>query len=125
MATASETEAVAEQLKRLRPYAGSWTLAQDTALAKVLQDFSTRLESRTRSVEALVEDFGAQIARAEVRLSNASNELNMLSRSQFLEHRADLRNSQTTHAAFEAIQLIRQLSSHKRKIFHALLNAAR
>ena len=45
--------------------------------------------------------------------------------AQFLEHRADLRHSQATHAALEAIQLIRQLPSHEGEIFHALLNTSR
>ena len=76
-----------DQLKRLKPHVDSWTLAQDTALAKALHDFSLKLDDRTQSVAAAVDSFGLRLTRAQVRLSNAANELSTLSRTQFLEHR--------------------------------------
>jgi len=83
---------VRAELLKLKAVIGSgeelnWTLAQDTALFKALETFSADFERRTSQLAASLDDFGLDVARAHVKLSNASNELSALSRTQFMEHR--------------------------------------
>ena len=56
-----------EDLQRLRAHTASWTLAQDAALAKVLESFSARLESRIADVTTSVDSLGLELERAQVR----------------------------------------------------------
>ena len=84
---AAETVAVADELKQLRSQTASWTMAQDTALARAMSAFAAKLDRRLQSVGAAVDNFALSIERSQVRLSNAANELSALSRTQFLEQR--------------------------------------
>lgn len=87
--TPTTSKAFCEDLSSLRLHAGTWTLAQDAMLAKALAGFGLRVQRRSNELEATVADFGLEIARAQARLSTAANELTVLSRTQFMEHRVD------------------------------------
>ena len=78
------------ELKRLRDLAasnGEWTMAQDAKLQSVMEGFRARLAQRTTEVAAAVSNHDQQIERAHARLCNVCNEFDLLSHTQFMEHR--------------------------------------
>eukprot|EP01118_Nematostelium_gracile_P013619 TRINITY_DN5167_c0_g1_i1.p1 TRINITY_DN5167_c0_g1~~TRINITY_DN5167_c0_g1_i1.p1 ORF type:complete len:363 (-),score=130.82 TRINITY_DN5167_c0_g1_i1:118-1155(-) len=74
-------------LKELRDEQSQWTLASDAGLLHFLEDFSSRLMSRTKDLENQVDSLVYDSISMEIKVHNTFNEFLMLSNTQFVENR--------------------------------------
>jgi len=74
-------------LAELRDGVSSWNLASDSGLYNYLQEFSSRIISRTKEVGVQVEELIYETKKADVRVHNAFNSFLLLSNVQFVENR--------------------------------------
>jgi len=74
-------------LVELRDGVSNWNLASDAGLYNYLQEFSSRIISRTKEVGVHVEELIYETKKADVRVHNAFNAFLLLSNVQFVENR--------------------------------------
>ncbi|KAK8390909.1 hypothetical protein O3P69_016932 [Scylla paramamosain] len=71
----------------LRQHSESWSLADDAAMATLLQGISQRLVARTHEVEGALERSLEDADRLVTTIANTNNAFHMLANTQFIENR--------------------------------------
>lgn len=71
----------------LRQHSESWSLADDAAMATLLQGISQRLVARTHEVEGVLERALGDADRLVTTIANTNNAFHMLANTQFIENR--------------------------------------